>query len=1217
LSARLKVIAKRLVRAIRPPPPRRARGVIDRVVDGSVIGWAVGVEAPDHPLRVRLISSGLAPVEVLASDKREDVAAAGLGTARCGFRCPLPGAFEIREGTELQLLDAETDSPICSYVCSAADAEAHPRVQPPASSNTLESNGPVLAAGQLTIVWPGDGSIPAKTIHARVVPHDKVPRIRGTIEGSSARAIKGWAYDTARADRPVSLDLYIDGALFQSIKTSIARQDVQLRHGCYGRAGFIFELPQNLENDLPALVQIRSPDGDIEWAGSVRSIPPVPNAKRAPAPTQRPPIYRTLTVQRVDAGTSPSSVALIVLNRNGASLLDAFLQTFARHNSHPAIEILVVDHGSTDESESVVAAHSKRLPVRWLARGENFSFSASNNWAAEQTAAELLVFANNDLEFCQDVIGPVIQVLADASIGMVGVQLLDKPTRNRAVGGALPQHLGVFFDGRTRSRAVLGFESRHVAQIDAILGSTAEVPAVTAAFAAMRRDDFLAIGGFEQAFFYGNEDVDLCLRVHSVLRKSVVIASHLRIVHHRGYTRTDPELAVGAAYQANWDVIDRRFGYWLRHRMARDLIARPGFWTSVYPRIAFAVTDARDNAAAGDYFTALELAKELQERWSCKAVFLDKQRDWFDLKGVDVLVVMRDDYDLNCIREASPHLVKIGWARNWIDRWAQRSWAENYDQYWASSTSAANHLRARLARPVPVVAIATDAESFGSGAIDPALASDYCFTGSYWGVDREIAAMLDPDALSEYRFALFGYGWEQHPVFARHARGGLPYSRMRDVYASTRIVIDDANSATKRWGSVNSRVFDALAAGALVLTNGAAGANEAFDGLLPTYDDKDSLVTLLRRYLADEPARRALAERLRDIVVRRHTYAHRAAAVLTGLESLLRKQLRLSLKIGAPNEAVREEWGDWHFAVALRRAFTRRGHTCRIDCLDRWDAPEGLGDHAVIVLRGLSRYEPRPHQINLMWNISHPDKIEDAEYERYDHVFVASPSHAKALAARLKRPVSTLLQCTDPERFHPDVASVGTSHDVLFVGNSRKVKRRIVGDAIEARLPIAVYGTRWDGLIPAECIVAEHIPNAALAAHYRDAGVLLNDHWDTMREAGFLSNRLFDAAACGARIVSDPVEGMGEVFEDFVATYSTPEELRAAVSLLTAEGETRRQERRSFARRIAALHSFDARAAEILLVIEAHHARRMHVASAATAAADRDSAERVAGAVAA
>jgi hypothetical protein len=51
-------------------------------------------------------------------------------------------------------------------------------------------------------------------------------------------------------------------------------------------------------------------------------------------------------------------------------------------------------------------------------------------------------------------------------------------------------------------------------------------------------------------------------------------------------------------------------------------------------------------------------------------------------------------------------------------------------------------------------------------------------------------------------------------------RPPVPYRRIPEVYAAAKVVLDDSNHVTKQWGSVNSRVFDALAMGVLVITNG-------------------------------------------------------------------------------------------------------------------------------------------------------------------------------------------------------------------------------------------------------------------------------------------------------------------------------------------------------------------------------------------------------------
>ena len=65
----------------------------------------------------------------------------------------------------------------------------------------------------------------------------------------------------------------------------------------------------------------------------------------------------------------------------------------------------------------------------------------------------------------------------------------------------------------------------------------------------------------------------------------------------------------------------------------------------------------------------------------------------------------------------------------------------------------------------------------------------------------------------------------------------------------------------------------------------------------------------------------------------------------------------------------------------------------------------------------------------------------------------------------------------------------------------------------------------------------EVIPNAELARYYGAADIVLNDHWDDMLAEGFISNRIYDALACGAFVISDPIVGIEAEFDGAVPTY--------------------------------------------------------------------------------
>ena len=161
---------------------------------------------------------------------------------------------------------------------------------------------------------------------------------------------------------------------------------------------------------------------------------------------------------------------------------------------------------------------------------------------------------------------------------------------------------------------------------------------------------------------------------------------------------------------------------------------------------------------------------------------------------------------------------------------------------------------------------------------------------------------------------------------------------------------------------------------------------------------------------------------------------------------------------------------------------------------------------------------------------------------------------------------------------------------MLFVGNSRRLLRPVVRDALAAGLPLAVYGDLWSGLVPDEVVRGRSIPNDQLAAAYRSAGVVLNDHHDAMRADGFVSNRLFDAVASGARVVTDEVAGLAELFGPAVQVYETPDDLARLATLADPDsvfGDD--ATRRAAADRVRTQHSFAARAARLIEV--AHEAR--------------------------
>ncbi len=252
--------------------------------------------------------------------------------------------------------------------------------------------------------------------------------------------------------------------------------------------------------------------------------------------------------------------------------------------------------------------------------------------------------------------------------------------------------------------------------------------------------------------------------------------------------------------------------------------------------------------------------------------------------------------------------------------------------------------------------------------------------------------------------------------------------------------------------------------------------------------------------------------------------------------------------------------------------------------LPDWAAPVAARDDVALHIFGLREAPTRPGQVNLLWHISHPDRASPELYDRYDHVFVASDVFAARMASRADVAVTALHQATDPERFAPD--ATGPRHELLFVANSRNVHRRIVDDLAGTDHDLAVYGQKWrPDLIEPRFVKGEGIPNADLARYYSSASIVLNDHWEDMRAEGFISNRIYDALACAAFVISDDVEGIHAEFDGSVITYQGRQELLALIERYLADPAERRRLGERGRAIVLERHTFDARAREIEAVV--------------------------------
>lgn len=216
-----------------------------------------------------------------------------------------------------------------------------------------------------------------------------------------------------------------------------------------------------------------------------------------------------------------------------------------------AHEIIFVDDGSSDDTRGWLATLVEP-GVRVHLNASNLGFARSCNAGVALAEGVLIGLLNNDLLFEPGWLEPMLAALDAPYLraGLVGnVQF-------RVADGRL-DHAGV--------RLNLQGQFEHVCVLPSADREVVEVPAVTGACVLLRKADFDAVGGFDECYLNGAEDLDLCFKLRAVGHR-IYLAPRSRIRHHVSLSRKQ----VTARDERNSQLL---FARW-RREIKRNLAAR-------------------------------------------------------------------------------------------------------------------------------------------------------------------------------------------------------------------------------------------------------------------------------------------------------------------------------------------------------------------------------------------------------------------------------------------------------------------------------------------------------------------------------------------------------------------------------------------------------------------------------------------------------------------
>ncbi|HUC85341.1 MAG TPA: glycosyltransferase, partial [Candidatus Acidoferrales bacterium] len=236
------------------------------------------------------------------------------------------------------------------------------------------------------------------------------------------------------------------------------------------------------------------------------------------------------------SSSEPVQVSVVIPVFNKAEFTRKCLAKLAAVASSIPHEIIVVDNGSTDETESFCRGWAERhAQFRYCRLPQNFGFGRACNHGAKQARGEWVVFLNNDTEPQPGWLeAAVARLRSDPAIGIVGAKLL-YPDRT-------VQHCGIEFFFNTNLAQAVWPSHRYMgaAGDDPRANAAGEVSAVTGACLFVSVSLFESVNGFSLEYPMYFEDTDLCFKVRQAGR-TIFYEPKCVVIHYESQSSANRE----------------------------------------------------------------------------------------------------------------------------------------------------------------------------------------------------------------------------------------------------------------------------------------------------------------------------------------------------------------------------------------------------------------------------------------------------------------------------------------------------------------------------------------------------------------------------------------------------------------------------------------------------------------------------------------------------
>jgi GT2 family glycosyltransferase len=198
-------------------------------------------------------------------------------------------------------------------------------------------------------------------------------------------------------------------------------------------------------------------------------------------------------------------IAVVILNWNGAKLLQQFLPSILRYS--PEATIFVADNASIDDSIAVLKTHFPSVQI--IQNQDNYGFAKGYNEAMKNLNFDIYALVNSDIEVTENWLQPILDKFKnEPKTAIIQPKILDFKDKAffeyaGAAGGYIDQYGYPFCRGRIFDT----IEKDHQQYED-----ETEIFWASGACFFIRSEVYYTLQGFDDDFFAHQEEIDLCWR---------------------------------------------------------------------------------------------------------------------------------------------------------------------------------------------------------------------------------------------------------------------------------------------------------------------------------------------------------------------------------------------------------------------------------------------------------------------------------------------------------------------------------------------------------------------------------------------------------------------------------------------------------------------------------------------------------------------------------